>query len=120
MKISEMTNDQAADAMIKMAQPMANLLNEEGMKALLEDIQNSDKENGVSFFAGILPKIVAFAMRDHKADVFAIVAALTQKPVSAVGKMNFMQTVKELKESIDEDFIGFFRQSGNATKAPGN
>lgn len=120
MKISEMTNDQAADAMIKMAQPMSNLLTDDNMKALLDDIQNGNKENGVSFFASILPKVVAFAMKDHKDDIYAIVSALTLQPVGKVGKLNFMQTVKELRESVDEDFIGFFRQSGDVTQAPGN
>ena len=119
MKISEMTNEQAADAMIKLAQPMSNLLEDEATIKLLEELKKPDEEGGVNYFARMLPKVVPFLMKDHKADVFAIVAALTLKPVSAVGKMNFMETIKELRDSIDEDFIAFFRSSGNVTTDPG-
>ena len=115
MKISEMTNEQAADAMVKLAQPMANLLEDKETLRLLEQMQNPNAEGGISYFAWVIPKIVPFLMKDHKSDVYAIVAALTMKPISAVGKMNFMETVKELRESIDEDFIAFFKSSGSAT-----
>ena len=121
MKISMMTNDQAADAMIKMAKPISNLMQDEEAVKLLETIKSPrEDESGIAYFARILPQLVSFGMQNHKDDVFAIVAALTMKPVSEIGKMNFISTVKELRESIDEDLIGFFKQSGEAMKAPGN
>ena len=121
MKISEMNNEQAADAMIKLAEPISHLMEDEATMNLLREMQNGQKgEGGVAYFGRMLPKIVPFLMKDHKNDVFAIVAALTLRPVSAVGKMNFMQTVREIRESIDEDFLGFFTQSGNAMTTPGN
>lgn len=120
MKISMMTNDQAADALVKMAQPMANLMEDKETAELLETITKTDREGGgFAYLGSILPKVVSFCMKNHKADVFAIVGALTQKPTSAVGKMNFLETVKELKDSIDEDFIGFFKQSGHSTEKLG-
>lgn len=119
MKISQMTNDQAADAMVKMAEPIAHLMEDEATAKLLDDLKQGDKEGGIAFFGRMLPKVVPFCMKDHKADVYAIVAALTLKPISAVGGMNFVDTIKELRESIDEDFLGFFRSSGSATSKPG-
>ena len=119
MKISQMTNDQAADAMIKLAQPMSNLLEDEATVGLLKEMEKGDSKGGIAFFGRMLPKIVAFAMKDHKEDVYAIVAALTMKPVAEVGSLNFMETVKEMKESIDDEFIGFFTSSGNVTSKPG-
>ena len=120
MKISEMTNDQAADAMIKLAQPISNLLEDEATVNLLNELQKNNDGGGLAFFGRMIPKIVPFCMKDHKQDVFAIVAALTLKPVADVGKMKFMETVKEIQNSIDEDFLSFFRSSGNATSKPGN
>ena len=58
-------------------------------------------------------------MKDHKGDLYEIISALSLKPVAKIGQMNFMATVKELRDSIDEDLIGFFRSSGNATATPG-
>ena len=120
MKISMMTNDQAADAMIKMAQPISNLMEDKETAELLKTLtEGTPEEGGIAYFGRVLPKVVSFCMKNHKADVFAIVAALTMKNVGEVGKMNFLETVKDLRESIDEDFIGFFRQSGEQMKTPG-
>ena len=121
MKISMMTNDQAADALVKMAQPMANLMEDKETAELLETLTKTSSDGGAFAYLGtVLPKIVSFCMKNHKDDVFAIVGALTQKPTSVVGRMNFLETVKELKESIDEDFLGFLRQSEPMTEKLGD
>ena len=121
MKISEMNNDQACEAIIRISNPLANILNDDNIKPLMEELEKGKDagETPLKFIAGIIPKMVAFCMKDHKSDLYEVVSALTFKPVSKVGQMNFMATVKELRESIDEDFIGFFRSSGNATALPG-
>ena len=116
MKISEMTNDQASEAMIRIATPMANILEDENSKPLLEEMT---KLGDGSKLYSFLPKFVSFSLKDHKRDLYEIVGALTLKPASKVGNMNFLQTVKEMRESIDEDFIAFFRSSGSATATPG-
>lgn len=116
MKISMMTNDQAVDAMVKMAQPISNLMEDKDTAELLKSItEEGREEGGVAFIGRILPKVVSFCMKNHKDDVYAIVSALLLKPVKEVGKMNFLETVKELKDSIDDDLIGFFKQSESST-----
>jgi hypothetical protein len=121
MKISQMNNEQAADAMIKLAQPISNLMEDKETAKLLETMTSTERdESGIAYFGKMLPKIVAFCLKGHKDDVFAIVGALLMQPVSEVGKMNFLETCNAIKESIDEEFIGFFRRSGDATAKPGN
>lgn len=116
MKISQMTNNQASEALIRLSSPLANILDDENTKPLLEDMEKLGTKGIVSQW---LPKFVAYCLKDHKADVYEIIGALTFKPTKVVGNMNFLETVKELKESIDEDLIGFFKSSGNATATPG-
>lgn len=121
MKISQMNNEQAAEAMIKMAQPISNLMEDKETAALLQSMTEGGKEeNGIAYFGKVLPKIVAFCLKGHRDDVFAIVAALLMEPVSSVGKMNFLETCNAVKDSIDEDFISFFKRSGDSTVKPGN
>lgn len=119
MKISEMTNDVAADALVKIAPAIENILKDENTKPLLDKLSNSEGMSPIQVVGTVLPQIVAFCMKDHKKDVYAVVAALTLKPVSAVGNMNFVATVKELKESIDEDFLSFFKSSGSSEEQTG-
>ena len=120
MKISEMTNDQATQAMIKLAQPIANIMDDPNAELFFKDMADQKDKKLINSISYMLPKAVAFCMKDHKQDMYAIISALTMIPVGKVGAMNFMQTVKELKESIDEEFLGFFKSSGNATATPGN
>lgn len=117
MKISEMTNDMASEAILRIATPISNIFDDEASKPLLDAMTKLGDGNGLTTF---LPKFVAFCLKDHKGDLYEIIGALTLKPTTAVGKMNFVQTIKELRDSIDEDFIGFFKSSGNATATPGD
>lgn len=120
MKISEMTNDQATQAMIKLAQPIANIMDDPNAESFFKELADQKDKKLLNTIGTVLPKAVAFCMKDHKKDLYEIISALTLIPSSKVGSMNFMETVKELKGSIDEDFIGFFKSSGETTVIPGN
>ena len=119
MKISMMTNDQACEAMIRLSAPMSNILDDKNAKTMIDEMAGLAENSSVNSIAVFIPKFVSFALKDHKADLYEIVGALTFKPASHVGKMNFMETVKEMRESIDEDFISFFKSSGSAKNTPG-
>ena len=119
MKISMMTNDQASEAMIRISAPMANILDDKNSKELIDSMADLARNSSTGAISALLPKFVSFCLKDHKSDLYEIIGALTFKPASHVGKMNFMETIKEMRESIDEDFIDFFKSSGNATATPG-
>ena len=119
MKISEMTNDQATEVLARISVPMSNLLEDKDFVELVDEVSKGVTDNAAAFVARIIPKAASFCLKSPKDDLYEIVGALTFKPAKAVGNMNFLATVKELRESIDEDFIGFFRSSGNATATPG-
>lgn len=119
MKISHMTNDQAIDAMVRISEPIAHLLEDKSILPILNIVQHAEGKKLSETIGSLLPKAAAFAMKDHKSDLYEIVGALAMRPTDEVGKMNFMETVGILKESIDEDFIAFFRQSGDAISKPG-
>ena len=120
MKISAMTNDQAADAIIKITPAISNIFDDQNSQELIDKLSKAEGMTQQELFGKLLPEILAYCMKDHKQDVYAIVGALMCKPVSEVGKMNFIQTVKEIKNSIDDDLLGFFKSSGTQTEMPGN
>lgn len=119
MKISAMTNDQATQAIIRLAQPLANVMEDPNAEEFFKVLAEQKNKNLANAIAAILPKAVAFCMKDHKKDLYEIVGSLTLVPSAKVGSMNFVETIKELKESIDEDFLSFFTSSGSATAKPG-
>ena len=115
MKISEMTNDQATQAIIRLAQPLANIMDDPNAVGVFEEFAKQKGEKLSTAIGAVLPKAVAFCMKDHKKDLYEIIGALTMIPASKVGAMNFVQTIKELKDSIDQDFLDFFKSSRNVT-----
>ena len=120
MKISEMTNDQATQAIIRLAEPISNIMDDPNAETFFTELSEQKDKKLMNAISNILPKAVAFCMKDHKKDLYEIVGALMMVPTTKVGSMNFVQTIKEIKGSIDEDFLDFFRSAGDATAMPGN
>ena len=119
MKISEMTNDQATEAMIRIAGPISNICDDEDMLAILDEIANSQKIPVVKMIAKILPKFTAFGLQKHKEDIYEIISALHMIPVAEVGGMNFAETLRIMRESYDDILAGFFTSSAPAKKVEG-
>lgn len=112
MKISEMTNEQATEAMIRIATPFSNLCNDQEMLGVLDEISAMDKETNVIVLVGkYLPKVVMCAFSKHKSDLYEIVSALSMESTAAVAKMNFKDTIQLVKDSYDDILNNFFTSS---------
>ena len=111
MKISEMTNDQAAEALIRISEPIRNLCDDDELVALIDKAGTMKEQPFIKTLGQMVPDLVLYAMRKHKNDLYEIVGALTQQPLAKVGKMNFVQTVQAVKDSYDEVLRDFFTSS---------
>ena len=115
MKISEMNNEQAADALVKLAEPLGNICGDEEMLQLIEKMKDAQDGPVFTIISDILPKFVLCALQKHRADLYAIIGALTMKPVAEVARMNFKATVDTIKGSYDDIIRDFFTSSVPAT-----
>ena len=116
MKISEMTNDQATDTLIRLSAPFENLCNDDEVDDALEKISKLGGMPLIKAIGQIIPIIATIGLRKHKNDLYEIVAALTQNSVTKIGKMNFKETVNALQESYDEILRDFFTRTAIAQK----
>lgn len=119
MKLSQMTNDQAREVIIRLAVPASNLMNDKNILPILNELREGKEKPVAELIGGLLPKIVALTLKDHADDLYEIVGAMAQKPVEEVGSMNLMQTIGFLRDSVDKDFLDFFKSSGSVTNKPG-
>ena len=118
MKISEMTNDQATEALIRLSVPFGNICDDDETMKLGEKYFKSREELPIiKAVGGALPQITAHLLKTHKEDVYDIIGALTFKSKSEVAKMNFKETIKILKESYDEILRDFFQSSAERMKS---
>lgn len=111
MKISEMTNEQAAEAMIRISTPIGNLCDDEKVMELINKYQSMSEKPFIQTIGVIIPEIVIFAFKTHKEDLYEIVGALTMQSADKVAKMNFVKTINVLKESYDDVLKDFFTSS---------
>lgn len=108
MKISEMTNDQAAECMIRLAVPFGHLCDDDGITEIIKKYNEMKGMENIRALGRILPEIMGYALKTHKTDVYDIVGALIGKTPEEVSKMNFAATLKAVKESYDEVLKDFF------------
>lgn len=108
MKISEMNNDQATEALIRIATPFENICNDEEVIDSLDKIGKLRDTSIIKAIGYIIPVFTNVGLKKHKHDLYEIVAALTMTYVGDVGKMNFKETLNALQESYDDILHGFF------------
>ena len=120
MKISDMTNDQATEAMIRLCGPFSNICDDEEALKIIDEINGASKKDPnmhpIRQWAAFLPKLVTFALQKHKNDLYEIIGALTMQSAAKVGRMNFKETLKIIKDSYDDILASFFTQSAAAEK----
>lgn len=119
MKISEMTNEQAADALVRIAGPLGSLCDDEQITEMIKTYRDMEETPMVKVIGKFLPEIAAVAFKKHRDDILEIVGALTMQTKAAAGKMNFLETIRIIREAFtDETLTGFFtsfRGRANAT-----
>lgn len=111
MKISEMNNEQAADALARLAVPFGNLCEDKQIDVMLKKYQGMKKMPGLQIIGKFLPEVATFALKNHRDDMFEIVGALTMQTAQQAAKMNFVETLKILRESYDDTLKDFFTSS---------
>lgn len=116
MKISEMTNDQATECLIRISAPFGAICEDDEILTVLDEYNKMKNQPFIKAVGKLIPKLVACALVKHKEDLYEIVGALTFKPIEAVAKDNFVQTVKVFRDSYDEVLKDFFTSSVEQAK----
>lgn len=111
MRISEMTNDQATDAMVRISAALGSICEDEEMLGVIDDLQNLGNMPIINAIPRVLPKFASLAFRKHKDSLYEIIGALCQKSRKDVGKMNFKETIALIRDSYDEVLRDFFTSS---------
>ena len=113
MKLSELSTDAAASVLLSITPALSNILKDPdlrgkiGKKADLKDMSVM----GI-YLAGVdkINEIIPFLLDTHKADVYAILAALNNTTTSKIAKQNILVTMTQIMETVkDKDLIDFFK-----------
>lgn len=123
MKLSELSTDRAADVLCEITPFLANLAGDTALQDTLRDklkLQDGQKPSMAelyTFGAQKLAVIVPIVLKDHRADVFGMLAALNGTTAAQIAAQGVMDTMGQLREVMQDeqlrDFFKSLQQQGN-------
>ena len=114
MKLSEMNVRQLSGALCELTVPMARIAKDESLNGLFAEIDKTAKERErLTNFEkmGMLLEAVPVLLMTHYGDMIRIAAIMTGRTDAEVEVLNGMDMIEEMKKSIDEQFLRFFKSS---------
>lgn len=110
---SELSTDEALEVVLQIAQPITNLIDDE---ALVKEMQKTMPKGETTCIAmrrfGLakIVKLLNIALKQHREDVYAILAPFNGLTVEETGKQNFLITCKQVADLLnDKGFVDFFK-----------
>lgn len=112
MKLSQLTTDEALDVLCEITPYIASIVADQ---SLMDAIGKAVKKDGVTR-AGLmllgaekLTKIVPIVMKDHREDVYGILAAVNKTDVDKIAHQNVIKTSMQIREICkDKELLDFF------------
>ena len=110
---SERSTDEALEVVLQIAQPITNLIDDE---ALVKEMQKAMPKGETTriamqrFGLAKIVKLLNIALKQHREDVYAILAPFNGLTVEEIGKQNFLITCKQAADLLnDKGFVDFFK-----------
>ena len=110
---SELSTAEALEVVLQIAQPITNLIDDE---ALVKEMQKAMPKGETTriamqrFGLAKIVKLLNIALKQHREDVYAILAPFNGLTVEEIGKQNFLITCKQAADLLnDKGFVDFFK-----------
>lgn len=119
MKLSEMSTKQLAAATCQLVSPIGRIAADKNLNGVFENVAAMAKENERMTMMekmGMLLGVVPILLETHYADTIQIISVMTDHTCAEVEELNGMKMIEELRESIDSQFLSFFRSSAAMVK----
>lgn len=113
MKLSKLTTDEALDVLCEITPYVSNIVADEN---LMETLNKTIKKDGMTR-AGVLvagaeklSRLVPIVMKEHRNDVYGILAAVNGLDTEEIAKQNIIKTSMQIRDvCADKEMLDFFR-----------
>lgn len=116
MKLSELTTERAADVLCELTPYIANIT---GDKYLLDELANKFDSKGKSaaelytFAAHKYATLVPILLKEHRNDVFGLLAVLNETEPEKIAGQNIISTMMQVRSVLkDKELLDFFKSFG--------
>lgn len=110
---SELSTDEALEVVLQIAHPITNLIDDEALVKEMQKAMPKGETTSIAMQRFALAKIVKLlnvALKQHREDVYAILAPFNGLTVEEIGKQNFLITCKQVADLLnDKGFVDFFK-----------
>lgn len=110
---SELSTDEALEVVLQIAQPITNLIDDEALVKEMQKAMPKGKTTRIAmqrFGLAKIVKLLNIALKQHREDVYAILAPFNGLTVEEIGKQNFLITCKQVYALVnDKGFVDFFK-----------
>lgn len=117
MKLSEMTTDQAADALVRLVEPAAEIVNDEKVFKVIQGAGKIAKATWQVQLAYILREVAPVLLKDHRNALYEVLSIMTGKEVAAISKQPITATIEDIRNSVDAELLRFFTPSEEQAKS---
>ena len=108
MKLSEMTTNQATDALILLAEPAAEIVNDDRIFDLIKKAGTLAEAGWQKQIAFIMREVAPVLLKDHRDALYTVLSIMTGKTPKQIGEQRAKETYDDIKGCLDSDLIGFF------------
>ena len=113
MKLSKLTTDEALDVLCEITPYVSNIVSDE---TLMETLNKTVKKDGMTR-AGVLvagaeklSRLVPIIMKEHRGDVYGILAAVNGMEQGDIARQNVIKTSMQIRDiCADKEMLDFFR-----------
>ena len=113
MRLSELSTDAAASVLLSITPALSNILKDPDLRGKIgKKTDLKDMSVMGIYLAGVdkINEIIPFLLDTHKADVYAILAALNNTTTAKIADQNILVTMTQIMETVkDKDLIDFFK-----------
>ena len=111
MKLSEMTTDRAADALVRIAEPAAEIVNDDNVWKIWEKMGKMKNPNIKAQIVFIVREVAPILLKDHRDALYVVLSIMTEKTVQQIADQKVKDTIRDIKESVDGELLSFFMPS---------
>jgi hypothetical protein len=113
IKISELSTDKSCDVLCEITPFVSGIVSDEKlMQTLSKSIDKSNTTRAAVLLAGIekINVLVPLVLKDHRADLFGVLAVLGETTPDAVAAQNIFTTIKQVRElAQDKELLDFLQ-----------
>ncbi len=113
MKISKLSTDEALDLFCRITPYVTNIVSDEALMDTIGSALNTEGMTKAGIMIAAAEKVTALVpivLRNHRADVYGIVAAVNGMEPDEIARQNFLKTSVQIRDICrDKELVSFFR-----------